>query len=90
MRSNWEQRPLAQQRLLQEVVDRHCPRLAPMLPRLLSVPRPAATMTEAEREELINAIDSEFCDTGLADDDEPNARGLLLEELRKHFLMLGP
>lgn len=38
-------------------------------------------LTEYQREELRQAVTDELTETGLRDDDEPNARGLLLEEL---------
>jgi len=40
-----------------------------------------ASLTEDERSRLTGAISDEFTSTGLQPDDEPNARGLALEEL---------
>lgn len=36
---------------------------------------------EVDRETLLDAITSEFCETGLQSNDEPNKRGLMLEDL---------
>lgn len=38
-------------------------------------------LTEYQRDELRQAVTDEFSETGLRKDDEPNERGLLLEEL---------
>ena len=38
-------------------------------------------LTELQRNELRHAVTEEFCRTGLREDDEPNRRGLRLEEL---------
>jgi hypothetical protein len=40
-----------------------------------------ASLTDDERSRLTGAISDEFTSTGLQPDDEPNARGLTLEEL---------
>jgi hypothetical protein len=40
-----------------------------------------AALDTSERERLIDVISGEFIRTGLQPDDEPNARGLQLEEL---------
>jgi hypothetical protein len=41
----------------------------------------SAELTNDQREELRQILTDELMDTGLGDDDEPNERGLLLEEL---------
>jgi hypothetical protein len=41
----------------------------------------SAVLTNDQREELRQILTDELIDTGLGDDDEPNERGLLLEEL---------
>jgi hypothetical protein len=41
----------------------------------------SAVLTNDQREELRQILTDELMDTGLGDDDEPNERGLLLEEL---------
>ena len=38
-------------------------------------------LTAEQREDLRQAVTDELIETGLRDDDEPNERGLLLEEL---------
>jgi hypothetical protein len=62
--------------LLREAVMRNAPTLEPLLPivgkRLL---------TENEREHLRAALADELAATGLTDEDEPNQRGLQIEEL---------
>jgi hypothetical protein len=41
----------------------------------------SAELTNDQREELRQILTDELMETGLGDDDEPNERGLLLEEL---------
>jgi hypothetical protein len=41
----------------------------------------SAVLTNDQREELRQILTDELMETGLGDDDEPNERGLLLEEL---------
>jgi hypothetical protein len=41
----------------------------------------SAEITNDQREELRQILTDELMETGLGDDDEPNERGLLLEEL---------
>ena len=38
-------------------------------------------LTEQQRDDLRQAVTDEFCQTGLKENDEPNQRGLLLEEI---------
>lgn len=62
--------------LLSEVIWKRHPELIGVLSSLQD-----GQLTEEQREELRQALTDEFTETGLRDDDEPNARGLLLEEL---------
>jgi hypothetical protein len=62
--------------LLSEVIWKHRPDLIGVLGSLQDV-----QLTEYQRDELRQVVTDEFTETGLRDDDEPNARGLLLEEL---------
>ena len=65
-----------QMELLREVVFRRNPDLSRLLCGLGTRP-----LTDVEREELREAVGTEFCDTGLQDNSEPNERGLALERL---------
>jgi hypothetical protein len=62
--------------LLSEVIWKRCPTMSGTLGSLQEV-----QLTEYQRDELRQAVTDEFCETGLQDNDEPNERGLLLEEL---------
>jgi hypothetical protein len=62
--------------LLQEVVLKRDPDLLLLIENLGMKP-----LTEAEREQLRAVVADELCATGLREDDEPNQRGLKLEEL---------
>ncbi len=62
--------------LLREVISRQDPGLRPVAASLGVVP-----LTEQSRECLREAIAAELTQTGLDEEDEPNHRGLLLEEL---------
>ena len=42
-------------------------------------------LTDEQRDELRQILTDEFIETGLREDDEPNERGLLLEELIDKF-----
>jgi hypothetical protein len=65
-----------QKALLREVIARQAPELLPMLPRAeLNVLFPH------ERQQLCQLISHEFMQSGRRPDDEPNARGLKLEDL---------
>ena len=61
--------------LLEEVVRRRCPEIA------ASDLHVSSRFSKATRFRIRQALTDEFCDTGLNNDDEPNQRGLLLEEL---------
>lgn len=62
--------------LLTEVINKRCPHLI----GLLTHPQDAQ-LTDSERDVLREAVADEFVETGLREDDEPNKRGLLLEDL---------
>lgn len=70
------QLPSEMAEMLSEVIWKRRPELIGVLGSLQDV-----QLTEYQREELRQAVTDEFTETGLRDDDEPNARGLLLEEL---------
>lgn len=63
-------------KLLSEVVKKRSPHLMGLLTIAQDV-----RLNESQRDELRQAITDELCDTGFREDDEPNARGLLLEDL---------
>lgn len=62
--------------LLSEVIRKRCPHLIGLLdsPQCIEI-------TDSQRDELQEAVADDFLETGLRDDDEPTARGLLLEDL---------
>ena len=62
--------------LLQQAVARHKPELDQRVATIGFVP-----LSEEERETLREALTSEFLATGLEGSDEPNARGIELEDL---------
>lgn len=62
--------------VLREVVQDHCPDLLTILDS-----REDVALTEQQRDDLRQAVTDEFCQTGLKENDEPNQRGLLLEEI---------
>jgi hypothetical protein len=62
--------------LLSEVVSKRCPHLASLLATLEDV-----ELTDSQRDELWDAVADEFAEAGLKEDDEPNERGLILEDL---------
>lgn len=62
--------------LLRQVVTARRPEVTPWVNRLENKP-----LSEEEREELQQALLEELLETGLSDDDEPNARGRELDEL---------
>jgi hypothetical protein len=56
--------------LLFEVIHKRCPGMIGVGESLQDV-----TISSDQREELRQAVTDEFIETGLRDDDEPNARG---------------
>jgi hypothetical protein len=62
--------------LLSEVLWKRHPSMIGIVASLQNV-----VLTDDQREELRQALTDEFMDTGLRENDEPNDRGLLLEEL---------
>jgi hypothetical protein len=62
--------------LLKEVAREYHPEIAHLVES-----GQLADLTVAERFELREAVGRVLCETGFGADDEPNARGLLLEEL---------
>jgi hypothetical protein len=62
--------------LLREVVAKHDPTLLSLIDYL-----GITEITEEEREKLRGLLASELCETGLAENDEPNQRGLLMDDL---------
>lgn len=66
----------AQLALLGEVLEKQEPALLEELAYLGVLP-----LTRATREAMREALASELCETGLDPDDEPNTRGLALEDL---------
>jgi hypothetical protein len=68
--------PASMTELLSEAVTKHRPDLTHLITAL-----PDEELSEDQREELRQAVADEFCETGLREVDEPNQRGLILEEL---------
>lgn len=64
------------QTILAEVLSRHAPELS----QVVKVTR-LQNLSEPQRERLREALEWEFCETGLTRDDVPNRRGQLLEQL---------
>ena len=62
--------------LLLEVIDTRTPELRPCLG-----PNGSIALNADQWQRLQDAIADELCTTGLRDDSEPNARGLMLEDL---------
>lgn len=62
--------------LLRRVMLKHAPEMVPQ-----SIEKNPAEMSEEERSQLIEILSLEFSETGLDSNDEPNERGLALEEL---------
>lgn len=62
--------------LLSEIVWKREPSLIGAVASLQKI-----QLTAEQREDLRQAVTDELIETGLRDDDEPNERGLLLEEL---------
>jgi hypothetical protein len=66
----------AHRELLREVIERQAPQLSSLLPRAN-----LNALLPNERTQLCDLIVTEFMQTGRRPDDEPNPRGLKLEEL---------
>lgn len=66
--------------LLMEVVGKHRPHLVSLLTSLQTI-----ELNESQRDELRQVVTDELCETGFREDDEPNARGRLLEDLIDHL-----
>jgi hypothetical protein len=62
--------------LLSEVVWKRNPEMIGIVASFQNV-----GLTDNQREDLRQALTDELMETGLREDDEPNERGLLLEEL---------
>ena len=62
--------------LLGEIIRKRCPGAIGMMGSL-----PEVRLTKDQTEEVRQAVTDELIETGLADDDAPNERGLLIEEL---------
>ena len=62
--------------LLRQVVTRRISQPAEVLDRIR-----LGLLSEEDKQELISALTQELLCTGLAGDDEPNGRGLLIEDL---------
>jgi hypothetical protein len=62
--------------LLTEVISKRRPDLI----SLLASPQDTE-LSDSQIDELREAVADEFCETGLREDDEPNERGLLLEDI---------
>ncbi|MGH9908104.1 MAG: hypothetical protein ACRD8U_21240 [Pyrinomonadaceae bacterium] len=61
--------------LLTEVISKRAPHLLGLLAQ------PHGSLTDSQRDELREIVADEFVETGLRENDEPNKRGLLLEEI---------
>lgn len=67
---------LAELRSLREIVAARKPSMLPLVDRLGVVP-----LRIEEREELRDILADELCETGLDLNDEPNARGVLIDRI---------
>ena len=65
-----------QEKLLAEVVSKRNPQLTSLVEEVNDI-----ELTDSQRDELREAVADEFIETGLEENDEPNKRGLLLEDL---------
>ena len=70
------QLPSKMSEMLSEIVWKREPSLIGAVASLQKI-----QLTAEQREDLRQAVTDELIETGLRDDDEPNERGLLLEEL---------
>ncbi|MCV4732524.1 hypothetical protein OFB80_32045, partial [Escherichia coli] len=62
-------------KLLAEVVEKRRPNMRHL------VTSGMIEVSDSELDELFDIVGDEFCETGLEKNDEPNKRGLLLEDL---------
>ena len=62
--------------MLKDIISRRCSSLVDILKKI-----ELGILTEAEKKSLIDVLTEEFCATGLDKDDEPNGRGVLIEDL---------
>ena len=62
--------------LLSEVIKQHCPQYENIIDN-----DAIKIQNNQIIDDLCNAISAELCDTGLDKNDEPNSRGLMLEDL---------
>lgn len=62
--------------LLRDILSSRRPSLLPLLAFLGLVP-----LTDKQREEIRGAVAEELIETGLTEEDEPNEKGLLLDDL---------
>lgn len=68
--------PAKMSALLSEVLRKRNPSMIGIVASFQNV-----ALTDDQREELRQAVTDELIETGLRDNDEPNERGLMLEEL---------
>lgn len=68
--------PKEQQQILREVLLNRSPDLLNLLNSSENI-----RLSESQRDELRQIVTDEFCATGLREDDEPNARGIILEDI---------
>jgi hypothetical protein len=61
---------------LRQLVDARRPQLVSLIDRLGKTP-----LTQDERERIREVLAEELCATGLGADDEPNARGVLIDRM---------
>lgn len=64
------------EKLLAEVIRKRNPQLISLVEDVNDI-----ELTDLQRDELREAVADEFVQTGLEENDEPNKRGLLLEDL---------
>ncbi len=62
--------------LLTEVIKKHRPDMLNLVTSSQDI-----ELTDTELDEIFDIVGNEFCETGLKINDEPNERGLLLEDL---------
>jgi hypothetical protein len=67
---------LEDQKLLREVIWRRQPLLIPIIDAMGEAP-----LKEEDREMIRNVLADEFIETGLSGDDEPNERGIRLDNI---------